>query len=310
MSSDSRPLVANTIRRQETDRIPVGELCIDDALVAAFTGTSETGFSQRRQVADHLGLDLICLATDYGSKPVKEGLHSAHTVRWNDIESWVGQSDLFIFVLLDGAFAWGIKAWGFQQFVIMIMRGSADVAELLRQVEALNQRLIRRIADLGADGIVVGDDIAYRQGLLLPPDVMKDLFLPSLARQAEACHRAGLPIFFHADGNLGTILKDLADSGIDGLQGIESSAGMDLAAVKRDYGHQLCLWGNLDPVCLVEALSAEAIDARVESVLASGARGGGLIFGTSSGLFQGMRRRNIERAYRYARRSRSQRPPK
>jgi len=302
MPLDSRSLVSGTIRGQVADRVPVGELCIDDTLVAAFTGTSRVSFRQHRQVADRLGLDLICLATQYGSGPAKGGVPAARAASWNAIESWAGQTDLFIFVLLDGAFAWGIKTWGFQQFVIMIMRRSAEVGELLRQVETLNQRLIRQAADLGADGIVIGDDIAYRQGLFLPPDLMKELLLPSLARQAEACHCTGLPVFFHSDGDLGAILKDLAGSGIDGLQGIESAAGMDLASVKADYGHQLCLWGNLDPSCLVEDLSAEAIDARVGAVLASGARGGGLIFGTSSGLFPGMRPRSIERAYQCARR--------
>lgn len=302
MPLDSKSLVSGTIRGQVTDRIPVGELCIDDSLVADFTGPSRVGFPQRRQVADRLGLDLICLPADYGPLTAQGGLPAADTVRWNAIESWAGKTDLFIFALLDGGFAWGVKTWGFQQFVIMIMRRSAHVVALMRQVEALNRRLIRQAADLGADGIVIGDDIAYRQGLLLPPDLMKELFLPSLARQAGVCHGIGLPVFFHSDGDLRAILKEIAGSGIDGLQGIESAAGMDLASIKADYGHQLCLWGNLDPACLVEDLKAEAIDARVEAVLASGARDGGLIFGTSSGLFKGMRLQSIERAYRCARR--------
>jgi uroporphyrinogen decarboxylase len=302
MRLDSKLLVTSTIKRQVTNRIPVGELCIDDALVAAITGTSHVGFLQRRQVAHRLGLDLICLAADYGPPTTRRGLPAADTVRWNAIESWAGQTDLFIFVLLDGGFAWGVKTWGFQQFAIKVMRRSPDVADLLRQVETLNQRLIRRAADLGADGVVIGDDIAYKRGLFLSPDQMKELFLPSLACQTEACHCAGLPVFFHSDGDLGAILKDIAGSGFDGLQGIESASGMDLAAVKADYGHRLCLWGNLDPACLVEELNTEEIDGRVGAVLASGARDGGLIFGTSSGLFQGMRLQSIERVYQCAKR--------
>ncbi len=302
MRYDSKSLVADTIKRQTTNRIPVGELCIDDALVAAFTGTSPVGFVQRRQVADRLGLDLICLAADYGPRSAKAALPAADTVGWSAIEAWAGQTDLFIFVLIDGGFEWGLKILGFQQFLTMVMRQSVEVVDLLQQVEALNTRLIRRAADLGAHGVVIADDIAYQRGLCLPPDRIKELFLPSLARQAEACHGAGLPVFFHSDGDLGAILKDIAGSGIDGLQGIESAAGMDLAAIKADYGHQLCLWGNLDPACLVEELSAEAIDARVGAVLAAGARDGGLIFGTSSGLFKGMRPQSIEWAYQSARR--------
>ena len=302
MRYDSKSLVRRTIERQAADRIPVGELCIDDALVAAFTGTSRVGFAHRRQVADRLGLDLICLAPDYGSRTDSGVLPAADAVGLNAVKVWTEQTHLYIFVLLDGGFQWGLKRWGFQQFLTMVMRRSTDVPNLLRQVEALNRRLIERAADLGADGVVIADDIAYQRGLLLPPDRIKELFFPSLARQAEACHAAGLGVFFHSDGNLNDVLEDIVGSGFDGLQCIETAAGMDLATIKAHYGHRLCLWGNLDPACLVEELSAEAIDRRVGAVLASGARNGGLIFGTSSGLFQGMRPRSIELAYQCAKR--------
>jgi uroporphyrinogen decarboxylase len=298
MPYDSKSLVRRTIERQSTDRIPVGELCIEDAVVKAFTGISRIGFEQRRQVADRLGLDLICLPADYSSLKENGVVPAAAAVGLNDIQAWAGQADRFIFVLLDGGFQWGIKTWGFQQFLLKVMRQSAGIPDLLQHVEILNRRLAERAADLGADGVVIADDIAYQHGLLLPPDHLKELFFPSLARQTEACHAAGLAVFFHSDGNLNAVLEDIAGSGFDGLQCIESAAGMDLAAIKTDYGHKLCFWGNLDPACLTEDLSVETIDAQVETVLASGARNGGLIFGTSSGLFKGMRPRSIERVYK------------
>lgn len=297
MGHDSKSLVWRTIHRQAADRIPVGELCIDDAVVAAFTGSSRVGFEHRRQVADRLGLDLICLAAEYVPGNGGGTLPAADAVGLNAVRDWAVQTDRFIFVLLDGGFQWGLKQAGFQKFLTMVMRQSADVPDLLQHVETLNRRLVKRAAALGADGVVIADDIACQHGLLLPPDRIKSLLLPSLARQTEACHAAGLAVFFHSDGNLNAVLEDIAGSGFDGLQCIESAAGMDLAAIKADYGYKLCFWGNLDPACLVQDLSAEAIAARVEAVLASGDRNGGLIFGTSSGLFEGMKPRNIEQAY-------------
>jgi uroporphyrinogen decarboxylase len=301
MPHDSKALVRRTIKRQAAHRVPLGELCLDDAVVSAFTGSDRVGFEQRFQVAGRLGLDLICLAADYGMQNSPDALPAADTVCLDNIQVWSGKTDLFVFLMLDGGFQWGIKRWGFQQFLTMAMRQSTDVAELLEQVERLNHRLIKRAADLGADGVVLADDIAYQQGLLLPPDQIRTLFLPSLARQAEISHTLGLPVFFHSDGNLGVILGDIACSGFDGLQGIESAAGMDLAAIQADFGTQLCFWGNLDPAILVETSRPERIAQHVEALLAAGARDGGLIFGTSSGLFKGMQLRSIEWAYRCAR---------
>lgn len=302
MPHDSRTLVRRTIKRQAADRVPLGELWLDDAVVSAITGGGRVGFEQRRQAADRLGLDLICLAADYGPRNSPGALPAADTVGLDDIQVWSGKTALFVFIMLDGGFQWGIKKWGFQQFLTMVMRQSTDVADLLQDVERLNRRLIRRAADLGADGVVLADDIAYQSGLLLPPDQIRTLFLPSLVRQAEICHTAGLPVFFHSDGNLGAVLGDIACSGFDGLQGIESAAGMDLAAIKADFGRQLCFWGNLDPAILIEAPRFEMITRHVEALVASGARDGGLIFGTSSGLFKGMQPRSIDWAYQCARR--------
>ncbi len=302
MPNDSRTLVRRTIDGRDAHRIPLGELCIDDGLVAAFTGASRVAFRHRREVAERLGLDLICLAPDYGPRGGKGALPEADAVGLQEIERWSGHTDLFLFVLLEGGFQWGITIYEYQQFLVMAMRRSSEVEDLLRQVEILNQRLIERAAGLGADGVVIADDIAYRQGLLVSPDRIRELFLPSLARQVRASHAAGLAAFYHSDGNLEAVLEDIVGSGFDGLQCIESAAGMDLAAIRAQYGRRLCCWGNLDPACLVEERSAGEIEARVGAVMATGARDGGLIFGTSSGLFEGMRTQNIEQAYQCARR--------
>ena len=42
------------------------------------------------------------------------------------------------------------------------------------------------------------------------------------------------------------MLDNIVACGFDGLQSLQPSAGMDIAAVKKQYGHQLCLMGNLD----------------------------------------------------------------
>jgi uroporphyrinogen decarboxylase len=80
---------------------------------------------------------------------------------------------------------------------------------------------------------------------------------------------------------------------------------MDLARVKREYGAQLCLWGNLNPAYLVEARDRSEIELEVNRILDAGAAGGGFIFGTSSGLFHEMKQENISWAYQTARRART-----
>ena len=74
---------------------------------------------------------------------------------------------------------------------------------------------------------------------------------------------------------------------------------MDLASVASQYGKNLCLWGNLDPRYLTDphALPEEIAEA-VNSILAAAGTEGGFIFGTSSGLFKGIRPDNLTEVYR------------
>ncbi|MFH0728530.1 MAG: uroporphyrinogen decarboxylase family protein [Pseudomonadota bacterium] len=289
--------VERSLRHQPTDKIPRGELCIDDTLVAAFLGIDAVNFSSRLEFIDRLDLDLICLPTRYGDDHPFHRMPDPRDVSWEDADSWQKKTDRFVFALLDGGFSWGVKLLGFEKFLVAISRRSPEVMELFGAAEQLNGELSRMATDKGIGGVVIADDIAHRGGPMVDPARLREHFFPSLARQTQIAQRHGHPVFFHSDGDLRAILPDIVRCGIDGLQCIEAAAGMDLSEVKKDYGGRLCLWGNLDPVCLTAPVEEDEIETRVRMVLESGGTGGGFIFGTSSGLFQGMLRQNIEKAY-------------
>ena len=294
---DRKRRVALTIRKERADRPPRGELCIDDAVVSGFLGVTDVAHPHRVEFASRLGLDLICLPADYGLRGETHRLPATDVVRWNDLGRWRTETDFFVFVLLDGGFSWGMRLLGFEDFMVAVARDAAKIQSLVRDVEAFNFTLIRKAASQGAHGIVLADDIAHGSGLMIPPESLRRLFFPSIARQAELARSVGLSVFFHSDGNLNSILDDLAYSGVDGLQCLEKAAGMDLDAVHKELGDRLCLWGNLDPALLTAPLNREELERQVSAITATAARGG-VIFGTSSGLFKGMRPESIQYAYR------------
>ena len=164
-------------------------------------------------------------------------------------------------------------------------------------METLNKALVNQAKDRGAMGVLLADDIAYQHGLMVNPELLRQNVLPSAARQVQSFKALNLPVFFHSDGNLNDILDDLVETGLDGLQCIETAAGMDLASVREHYGKRLCLWGNLDPTCLTSSRTREQVFQQIHSVLRAAGDGGGFIFGTSSGLFRGVRPENLAWVY-------------
>ena len=119
--------------------------------------------------------------------------------------------------------------------------------------------------------------------------------LPLWLEQAKAAKRLKVPVFFHSDGNIESVLPLIAKAGFDGLQFIEPAASMNIGKVKSAYGKKLCLMGTLDPSLLIDRPDPEnekgnyrKLSGAVKKLLYEASPGGRFIFGTCSGLYAGM----------------------
>jgi len=78
------------------------------------------------------------------------------------------------------------------------------------------------------------------------------------------------------------VIADLAEIGVDVLNPIqESAAGMDQAAVKREFGDYLTLMCGLDTQQFLNKASPEAVRAAVKDKIEALGKGGGYIFAVS-----------------------------
>ena len=50
----------------------------------------------------------------------------------------------------------------------------------------------------------------------------------------------------HTDGNIMKCVDDLAETGLDAIQAIDATAGMDIDAARAIAGSRLCFCGNVD----------------------------------------------------------------
>lgn len=293
-----RDRVSMAIMRRETDRVPSGELLIEEDVISHVLNLPGAGFEEKAGFLNRLGLDIFCLAP---ACPDWDGsLPDAGDIGWPDIKRWTGETENFVFAILDGAFGWGFKAFGFEKFITLPLRSPKTLSALVAGVERLNTGLISLLAGLGINGIIIADDIAYQKGLLSGPPVMRKHFFPSLARQVSAASREGLPVFFHSDGNMNEAVSDLIEAGFTGLQCIEKGAGMDLLRLKREYGKSLCLWGGIDAGDLMPSPDPAQLE-NLYHAIAPALSGGGFILGTNSGIFNGMDIDSLQKIYSMAR---------
>ncbi len=77
---------------------------------------------------------------------------------------------------------------------------------------------IKRMAEIGADSIMVEEDWGTQYQTLISPAMWKNIFKPRFTDICSYAHKFNLKVFFHSCGKMTDIIPDLIDSGIDVLQ--------------------------------------------------------------------------------------------
>ena len=89
------------------------------------------------------------------------------------------------------------------------------------------------------------------------------------------------------------ILEDLSQMAIDGLNNLQSHAGMDIELVKRCYGKKWTIIGNVDATTVMTSTRKEDIEEAIASVIWTAGWGGGLILATDHSFHKGIPVENV-----------------
>jgi len=110
------------------------------------------------------------------------------------------------------------------------------------------------------------EDMAYKTGPLIGPDLFRRFALPRYRRVCEWLRSRGVEyIFLDSDGDITELIPLWLDAGINGLWPFEVAAGMDVCAVRREYGRDLVMFGGIDKRAV--AAGGEAMRREVDRVV-------------------------------------------
>ena len=127
------------------------------------------------------------------------------------------------------------------------------------------------------DGLWIWGDIAYNHDMLFSPKCYRDVLSPFHRRLCDLGHRHGCQIIYHSDGRLTHAIPLLLEDGIDCLQPLEVKADMDVLALKKEYGDQLALMGNID-ARLYQRNDLEGLEQEIQTKVPAAMAGGGYIY--------------------------------
>jgi uroporphyrinogen decarboxylase len=191
---------------------------------------------------------------------------------------------------------------GYENICLSLYDDPKFVMEVAEMAVDFDVKAVARMADAGVDAMILADDYGASFKGLLRPDHFKAIFKPALKKIIDCIKGHNLSVFFHCCGHIYEYLDDLVELEIDALHPLQRTAGMDLATVKKEYGHKICIVGNIDSSRTLPYGSPAEVEAETLEALRIAAPGYGYILASDHSLHDGIPVANILHMFDVARR--------
>jgi uroporphyrinogen decarboxylase len=201
--------------------------------------------------------------------------------RFDDAKKYIDKYKEEYFIIGDLELTIYEMSWhmvGLEKFMMDMALGEAYVEALLDKIKEFSIGVGRSLVELGVDGIWAGDDFGAQNGMMIAPDMWRQIFKPRHAevfRELKAAN-PDVMIMYHTDGAVAPILEDLVEIGVDVFNPVQPNVpGHEPEALKSKLGDRLSFWGAIDQQHLLPNGTPAEIEADVaEKIRVLGAGGG------------------------------------
>lgn len=158
--------------------------------------------------------------------------------------------------------AWRLR--GFENFMLDLVYRSEIADYLLDQLTSMMLENALILARAGIDILLLDDDVAMPTGLMIGPETWRRHFKDRLAEVINTVREESpeLLVFYHCDGDFTRLVPDLVDIGVNVINPVQPDC-MDGAAIKREFGDRLAVWGAVGSALLWDRGTPDQIRSEV-----------------------------------------------
>ncbi|MCL5999119.1 MAG: hypothetical protein M1546_24110 [Chloroflexi bacterium] len=167
-----------------------------------------------------------------------------------------------------------------EQYLVDLMLDRDPIRVLHDRVDEQIRLQILRMAEAGADCVMIAEDWGTQTQLLIRPSLWREEFKPRFSALCAYAHSLGLKFFMHSCGQMGAIVPDLIEAGVDVLQFDQPRVhGLDKLERWRDQG-RVTLWCPVDIQATLQTRNVAVIQREAREMIERLWRGeGGFIAG-------------------------------
>lgn len=153
------------------------------------------------------------------------------------------------------------------------------IHDILDTISATNRQLLQQITrQITPDMLQVHEDLAGKAGPMVGPNIVCTFMVPYYRAAWDILQDAGTKLFCQdSDGDIRPDIPAFIEGGINVFLPCEPAAGMDIVALRQQYGNQIAFHGGIDKFVLSK--TKEEIRAELDYKLQPSMLSGGIVFG-------------------------------
>ena len=160
----------------------------------------------------------------------------------------------------------------------------AIIAHISEYFLEYNRRVFEA-ADGRIDLFMMGDDFGTQEGPMVGVPMWRRFFRDNFRKYVDLAHQYDIKVMHHTCGSVVELIPEFIDAGLDILQSLQPRArGMDLTALKREYGQYICFQGGIDIQRTLPFGTADDVREMARRTLEAGKPGGGYIACTAHNI--------------------------
>ena len=165
---------------------------------------------------------------------------------------------------LGSTFGYMRDLFGVEALSYLFYDDIALIEEMVETCTHMSAKLLDRVVEAGVqlDWVMFWEDMAYRNGPLLSPELYKRWCVPFYHTVMEKVQAANVPVvMLDSDGDITRLAPIWLDCGITVMHPMEVASGMDVRHERQKYGKRVAFFGGIDKRAL--AASRDDIDKEV-----------------------------------------------
>ena len=201
------------------------------------------------------------------------------TPGWEEIAREHLRAGRVVTVSIPGGFDEPRQLLGEEQLALAYYDQPELVHEILETIGETAYRVLERVsAVVTVDQLMVHEDMAGKSGPLAGPRQVREFIAPYYRRVWDMLRERGAQLFGQdSDGNMNPVIPAFLEAGVNLMYPMEPAAGMDIVALRKEYGTRLAFMGGIDKHVLRR--SREEIVAELEYKIPPMVATGGCVLG-------------------------------